>query len=654
NAILVLGGAPMPGDSIYMLLPAGVHFVAGSYLPGTNAPGGPPQVTAQGLQLPLPAGLSAFSELRFSFSLRYDDAAGCSDQAVLLQTRQQSQAFCPLTNQNCSVYVATGEAILFLPTENADLLIKDFAATAAGTGITYQAVLENAGTGNAHNPVVQFFLDLNHNGKKEANEPLVGTQQTAGTLSPAMVLVITGTLQMTPAQLCDLAALIPADANCACADRVLPLGAHATIIQDLGFCGLATVPLQVDSVSGSTYTWLNPQGLACSTCTQTTYTPPAGTQTGALITLVLEEKTANCTIQHQFNVQFGGMLGIVTEDQTVCQGRSVQLEASPGGTYNWSGPGITNPSLAVQVLQPQQTANYAITVTFADGCTGTDQVAVTVLSRDSVDLGTITTCPGKPVSIFGKLTDVPGVYSQILPKANGCDSVLYRRLLLTPTATSELRPLCQGDSTMVFDSLFHAPGSLCKTFFSTTGCDSTHCVTVISVANPAIPAQDSVIIQVGEEVTLEGPGGYVSYVWLPTAGLSCSDCSSPLAQPDSTTNYLLVVADDHGCLGSVLYRVLVFPPCDPHRLLIPNAFTPNGDGLNDVFSVVPFEGLESVVELSIYDRWGAKVYVGSGGAARWDGTINGKPAPSDVYVYRLVVDCAGQKMPLTMEVTLLR
>ncbi|MEO6759234.1 MAG: hypothetical protein ABIO24_07245, partial [Saprospiraceae bacterium] len=68
NAILVLGGAPMPGDSIYVLLPAGVHFVAGSYLPGTNAPGGPPQVTAQGFQLPLPAGLSAFSELRFSFS----------------------------------------------------------------------------------------------------------------------------------------------------------------------------------------------------------------------------------------------------------------------------------------------------------------------------------------------------------------------------------------------------------------------------------------------------------------------------------------------------------------------------------------------------------------------------------------------------------
>jgi gliding motility-associated-like protein len=100
--------------------------------------------------------------------------------------------------------------------------------------------------------------------------------------------------------------------------------------------------------------------------------------------------------------------------------------------------------------------------------------------------------------------------------------------------------------------------------------------------------------------------------------------------------------------------VLVFPPCDPHRLLIPNAFTPNGDGVNDAFSVVPFEGLESVLELTIYDRWGKKVYVGSGATAAWDGLINGRPAPSDVYVYQLLVSCNGEKTPLTMEVTLLR
>ncbi|MEO6039986.1 MAG: gliding motility-associated C-terminal domain-containing protein, partial [Saprospiraceae bacterium] len=654
SAVLDLGGVPTPGDSVFVLLPAGVSYVAGSYQPGPNAPTGPPQVTSQGLQLPLPPGLAAGSELRFTFSVRYDAAAGCSDQTVVLQTRERSQAFCPLTNENCSVYVATGEAILFLKVINPDLLLQNFTASVAGSGVGYQAVLENAGAGTAKNPLLQFFLDQNHNGEKDANEPTVGLQQINGTLLPAALLSITGNLQITPAQLCDLAAFLPADANCSCTDRVLPLGGQATILQAIGLCGLASVPLQVDSVTGSTYAWLTPQGLACSTCTHTTYTPPSGVQSGDLVTLVLEEKTTNCTIQHQFDLQFGGNLGVETEDQIICRGESVSLQATPGGAYVWSGPGITNPTLVTQTLQPTQNASYSVTVTFPGGCTGTEQVAVTVLPGDSLDLGVIRTCLGQPVDVFGQLTDKPGLYSQWLPKANGCDSVLYVRLQLVPTETSELRPLCAGDSTMVFDSLFYTAGSLCRTFSSTAGCDSTHCVTVMPVANPVIPAQDSLVIGLGQEIILDGPDGYSAYVWLPAAGLSCSDCADPLAQPDSTTNYLLVVADDHGCLGSVLYRVLVFPPCDPHRLLIPNAFTPNGDGLNDTFSVVPFEGIESVLELTIFDRWGGKVYVGSGATAAWDGTIDGRPAPADVYVYQLVVDCNGERTPLTMEVTLLR
>lgn len=108
------------------------------------------------------------------------------------------------------------------------------------------------------------------------------------------------------------------------------------------------------------------------------------------------------------------------------------------------------------------------------------------------------------------------------------------------------------------------------------------------------------------------PDGFAEYVWLPAAGLSCFSCADPVAKPDFTTHYRLIVADGNGCVGSVQYRVLVFPTCDPKRLLIPNAFTPNLDGVNDTFSVGPFEGLESVQELTIYDRWGEKVYVGPG------------------------------------------
>lgn len=78
----------MAGDSIYILLPVGTSYVAGSYQAGTNAPGGPPQQAGQQLQLPLPASLGANSVLEFKFSIKYDDPAGCADKFVILQTRK--------------------------------------------------------------------------------------------------------------------------------------------------------------------------------------------------------------------------------------------------------------------------------------------------------------------------------------------------------------------------------------------------------------------------------------------------------------------------------------------------------------------------------------------------------------------------------------
>jgi gliding motility-associated-like protein len=97
----------------------------------------------------------------------------------------------------------------------------------------------------------------------------------------------------------------------------------------------------------------------------------------------------------------------------------------------------------------------------------------------------------------------------------------------------------------------------------------------------------------------------------------------------------------------------VFPPCDPKRLLIPNAITPNGDGHNDVFRVVPFEGFEQVAEMRIYDRWGKEVYRGTGNAF-WDGTVDGQPAVSDTYVYILQILCNGEEEKIVGDVTVIR
>jgi gliding motility-associated-like protein len=116
---------------------------------------------------------------------------------------------------------------------------------------------------------------------------------------------------------------------------------------------------------------------------------------------------------------------------------------------------------------------------------------------------------------------------------------------------------------------------------------------------------------------------------------------------------VLTVGDDDGCPGELLFRVVVAPPCSPDSLHIPNAFTPNGDGNNDVFRVVPYEGSEVISSLEIYDRWGVKVYENKGNSG-WDGTINDKPGPSDVYVYIVTVNCGELIGKRVGDVTLLR
>ena len=654
TATLSTSDAPSPGDSIYILLPPGISYVSGSYQPLSNAPAEPPAVSGQTLRWAIPPGLGIGATLQFRFSIRYDSTAGCADQLIVLQTREQAQAFCPTTGKNCDVFVATGETILPLNLQNPQLTIKNFEPILQNNQLQFNALLENAGAGTVTNPVVEFYLDQNQNGQVDAADLLLTTVQVNQTLTPGGSAGLSGSLQISSADLCRLLAFVPGAQNCACSDQTIPLGGDAFTTTTIGLCELLPVNVGVDSVAGHTYSWLTPNGLNCPNCAHAVFTPNAGQQPGTVTTLILRETAGACVIEHRFDVRLGGEIGLETADQTLCRGETARLEATPGGTYQWSGTGLTNPAAGVQFVKPEATTAYSVTVTFAGGCTGMGTVLVTVLESDSIDLGTLNTCAGLPVQIFGTLTEVPGLYTQTLPKSNGCDSVLFVRLHVTPSLTTENRPLCPGDSTLVFDSLFTKPGNLCRDFTANTGCDSTHCVFVKAVPAPQLPVPDTVILEIGQEIQLIAKEGFTLYQWSPPGELSCTDCPDPIAHPNSSSSYRLTVTDGNGCTATAEYRVLLFPPCDPQRLLVPNAFTPDGDGNNDVFKVVPYEGFEQVLSLQIYNRWGQRIYLGSGPKAGWDGTADGKPAPADAYVWILEADCGGVAGRVVGDVTLIR
>ncbi len=131
----------------------------------------------------------------------------------------------------------------------------------------------------------------------------------------------------------------------------------------------------------------------------------------------------------------------------------------------------------------------------------------------------------------------------------------------------------------------------------------------------------------------------VTYVWSGLAGEMDS-----LATELSPAAYVVTVSDATGCTDTVSFEIV------EHKLFFPNAFTPNGDGVNDLF--FPGGSDFEVLEMEVYSRWGQQVWSGVSGG--WDGRIDSQNASSDVYVYRAKVKFKGIVEDKKGEVTLLR
>ncbi|HNE30597.1 MAG TPA: gliding motility-associated C-terminal domain-containing protein, partial [Saprospiraceae bacterium] len=122
---------------------------------------------------------------------------------------------------------------------------------------------------------------------------------------------------------------------------------------------------------------------------------------------------------------------------------------------------------------------------------------------------------------------------------------------------------------------------------------------------------------------------------------------------DGVYSYVVTAVDANGCTGSASPVNVEVIRC----IQFPNAFSPDGDGTNDTFGgLVLLGGEVDIIEFSVYNRWGQKVFEASEGKTTWDGTVDGKDAPSDVYVFylRYRLPNGPEQTPVKGEVTLLR
>ena len=132
----------------------------------------------------------------------------------------------------------------------------------------------------------------------------------------------------------------------------------------------------------------------------------------------------------------------------------------------------------------------------------------------------------------------------------------------------------------------------------------------------------------------------ISYDWSPPESLSCFNCPDPIATANYSQNYDLEVQNQYGCKEKGYGRV---NRVTGGRVNIPNAFTPNGDGRNDIFYVMGSQDIKIIRNFSVFDRWGMAVFQEKNVPANdpvfgWNGLKNGKPLTAESYVYIIVIE----------------
>ena len=268
---------------------------------------------------------------------------------------------------------------------------------------------------------------------------------------------------------------------------------------------------------------------------------------------------------------------------------------------------------------------------------------------------------------------VPGTYTAVVLSNGGC-TLAMNSITVSATTHPEMvvsgapNPVCSNDSVVFSAQLMatgltpvyqwwvdgapagaDSPGFVDHTL---SGGDVVYC-TAKDEAVCAMAVSDSVVLTVnpapavtlgqmfslpyGGAVTLTPAvsGDIVSYTWSPAVGLSDTAVLNPKANPLSTTVYTLSVVGSDGCVAEAGVKVDVYT-----ELRIPNAFTPNGDGKNDVFYVLGGPPDLVIKEFAVFNRWGQCVFAvhdvpADDATYGWNGRANGGPAPIGTYVYVL-------------------
>ena len=250
-------------------------------------------------------------------------------------------------------------------------------------------------------------------------------------------------------------------------------------------------------------------------------------------------------------------------------------------------------------------------------------------------------CEGKGVIINGKAYTKAGNYRDTIRRNSPlCDSVLVITAR-TEAPISETRnfTLCTGDTLKINGRIITQAGTYKDTIPATNTSCEAYITLIVKTADLRVSFGADVTIEKGDSIKLTPSVSSTKNVlltWRPATSVPCKSCLDPIVSPKTTTVYELEARDTvNGCIR---FDDIIVNVKSCVGVYIPNAFSPNDDGRNDYFTVYTAPCIKQVLVLSVYNRWGVLMFTRTNFAPNddkmgWDGLVNGKPVPIDVYAF---------------------
>jgi gliding motility-associated-like protein len=306
-------------------------------------------------------------------------------------------------------------------------------------------------------------------------------------------------------------------------------------------------------------------------------------------------------------------------DFILCKGSDKPIEASGAETYVWApSTGLSCTNCATPVTTTANNITYTVTGTSLHGCSAVDSINISVKEKLEITYSSNdSVCAGGSKKIFAA-----GANSYVWSPASGLDNVTASEPTATPLTT---------------------------TTYMVVGSDEVGCFKDTGYVNirvnpiPTVEAGVDKTINVGQTVDLIPviSTDVTDVIWQPTTGVFRNFYPGISVKPTENMEYTVQVKNRGGCTARD--RVTLYVICNGSNIFIPNTFSPNNDGSNDIF-YPRGTGLFKIKSLRIFTRWGEIVFErtnfdANNAAYGWDGTSKGQKANPDVFVYTLEVVC---------------